>query len=78
MILHLTPKQDTFHLKLDMSFVRTEYEHYKGEYIINPKITLQELECKEMVMNDNVTVNAIYYNETENKSGGLTAQIGEI
>lgn len=78
MRLRLATKPNIFHLTLDTKFVGTEYEHYHGEYIINPKVTSQELECKEMVMNDNVTVTAIYYNETENKSGGLTAQIGEI
>jgi hypothetical protein len=36
------------------------------------------METKNKIMDDDVTINEIYYNETENLSGGMTAQIGEI
>lgn len=65
-------------LTLNTRFGENTYKIYEGTYDINPKITMQELETKDKVMLDNVTVNEIYYNETENESGGMTAQIGEI
>lgn len=65
-------------LTLNTKFEGNVYEIYDGDYIVAPKIIAQELECKDKVMKDNVTVNEIYYNETENESGGYTAQIGEI
>ena len=88
MILHLATNEgfhlrtnnnkNRFSLGLSIAFIGDVYEHYEGEYIINPKITSQTLETKDKIMDDDVTVNEIYYNETENLSGGLTAQIGDI
>ncbi len=78
LILVLCKKQADLHLKLDSKFEGSVYETYKGDYIINPKVTSQGIECKDKLMVDDVTINAIYYNETENQSGGMTAQIGEI
>lgn len=78
MILVLNEKQASLHLKLDLKFEGSVYETYKGDYIINPKVTSQGLGCKDKLMVDDVTINEIYYNETENLSGGMTIQIGEI
>lgn len=78
MILVLSKKQTNLHLKLDSKFEGSVYEIFKGDYVINPKVTSQGLECKDKLMIDDVTINAIYYNETENQSGGMTTQIGEI
>lgn len=75
--LTLREEKELFKLKLDLAY-KDIYEHYKGEYIINPKIVSQTMETKDKVMNDDVTINEIYYNETENLSGGMTVQIGEI
>jgi hypothetical protein len=61
-----------------LSLESAKYERYKGEYTVNPKVTEQELECKDKLMDNNVTVTAIYYNSTENDSGGYTVQIGDI
>ena len=87
MILHIQTKNQfsltlregkkLFKLKLDLAYKDT-HEHYKGEYIINPKIVSQKMETKDKIMDDDVTINEIYYNETENLSGGMTVQIGEI
>lgn len=88
MILHVESKQDfclllkekkeTFNLKLDVSYSGNVYEHYEGEYVISPKINSQVMSTKDKVMDDDVLIKEIYYNETENLSGGMTAQIGEI
>lgn len=87
MILHVESKQNyclslkerkqTFNLKLDLAY-KDIHEHYKGEYIINPRVVSQTMETKDKIMDDDVTINEIYYNETENLSGGMTVQIGEI
>lgn len=75
--LTLREEKELFKLKLDLAY-KDIYKHYKGEYIINPKIVSQTMETKDKVMDDDVTINEIYYNETENLSGGMTVQIGEI
>ena len=75
--LTLREEKELFKLKLDLAY-KDIHEHYKGEYIINPKIVSQKMETKDIIMDDDVTINEIYYNETENLSGGMTAQIGEI
>ncbi len=36
------------------------------------------METKNKVMDDDVNIEQIYYSQTENESGGYTAQIGEI
>ena len=76
--LVLSKKQTSLHFTIDSKFEGSVYEVFKGDYIVNPKVTSQELECKDKLMIDDVLITEIYYNETENKSGGLTAQIGEI
>lgn len=75
--LILREEKELFNLKLDLAY-KELHEHYKGEYIINPRVVSQTMETKDKVMDDDVTINEIYYNETENLSGGMTAQIGEI
>lgn len=76
--LHLSEEKSKLVLTVSASFNGNVYEIYDGDYIVNPKVTSQELETKDKVLEDNVTINAIYYNETENQGGGYTAQIGEI
>lgn len=75
--LTLREEKELFKLKLDLAY-KELHEHYKGEYIINPKIVSQKMETKDKIMDDDVTINEIYFNETENLSGGMTVQIGEI
>ena len=76
--LSLKEKKETFNLKLDVGYSGNVYEHYEGEYVISPKIHSQVMSTKDKVMDDDVLIKEIYYNETENLSGGTTAQIGEI
>ena len=87
MILHIQPSQNfclrlkekkpKLKLKLDVSFIGSTYEHYEGAYVISPKVTPQLMETKDKVMDDDVSIKEIYFNETENDYG-YTVQIGEI
>lgn len=76
--LTLNEEKPLLKLKLDVSYIGNVYEHYDGEYIISPKVYAQTIECKSKVMDDDVDIKEIYFNQTENASGGYTAQIGEI
>ena len=49
---------------------------YLGDYVVDPRKVEQTLETKNKSMRDDVTVNPIFYAETSNPSGGLTAVIG--
>lgn len=49
--------------------VAGEYDYYRGEYIVTPKVVSQSLETKNKVMSDDVTVLEIPYFETSNESG---------
>lgn len=55
----------------------TKGSPYTGAYVVHPKVTSQELETKNKHMEDNVTIEAIYYSETSNISDGITVFIGE-
>lgn len=50
--------------------------YYTGPYEVDPRKVEQILETKNKSMRDDVTVNPIFYAETTNLSGGLTAVIG--
>jgi hypothetical protein len=79
MIFHLFIDQTKhLNLRLNTSYSAAEYSHYKGSYVVSPKVVPQTLETKDKVMDDDVGIKEIYINETENQSGGLTVQIGEI
>lgn len=77
MILHIE-EQPTLNLKLNLDYAVDVYEHYSGSYVVTPKIYAQVMETKDKVMDDDVNIEKIYYSQTENESGGYTAQIGEI
>lgn len=49
---------------------------YEGAYEVDPRKVEQILETRHKSMRDDVTVNPIFYAETTNLSGGLTAVIG--
>lgn len=51
-------------------------EPYEGEYTVDPDWGAQSLATRNKVMSDDVTVNAIYYSEVSNHSGGKTVYIG--
>ena len=50
-------------------------DYYEGDYVVIPDIVSQELETKDKIMNDNVTISDIPYYETSNDSG-ITVYIG--
>lgn len=49
---------------------------YEGEYVVDPRKVEQVLETKHKSMRGDVTINPIFYAETSNPSGGMTAVIG--
>lgn len=53
------------------------YSHYTGDYEVTPKSIEQKLYTKHKILDNDVKVKGIYFNETENESGGYTAYIGE-
>ena len=50
--------------------------YYTGTVVVDPRKVDQTLATKNKSMREDVTVNAIYYAETANLSGGNTAYIG--
>lgn len=50
--------------------------YYTGEYVVDPRKVEQTLETRNKSMREDVTINPIFYAETSNISGGLTAVIG--
>lgn len=50
--------------------------YYTGEYVVDPRKVEQTLETRNKSMREDVTINEIYYSETSNLGGGLTAYIG--
>jgi hypothetical protein len=50
--------------------------YYTGEYVVDPRKVEQILETRNKSMREDVTINPIFYAETSNTSGGLTAVIG--
>lgn len=76
--LRLTSK-NKINLSIGTSFKGEDsHEHYQGSYTVNPKVTSQQMLTDDKIMDNNVTINAIYYNAVENPQGGQTVQIGEI
>lgn len=82
-------ENNVLHLDIDMlggSDLRLDVElvgggsgrlpYYTGDYVVDPRKVEQVLETKNKSMRDDVTVNPIFYAETSNLSGGLTAVIG--
>lgn len=49
---------------------------YDGDYVVDPRKVEQVLETKHKSMRNDVTINPIFYSETSNLGGGLTAVIG--
>lgn len=52
-------------------------ESYKGEYTVTPGREAKVLETANKVLNDNVTVFAIPYDEVSNLGGGTTFYIAK-
>ena len=49
---------------------------YLGDYEVDPRKVEQTLETKNKSMRGDVVIHPIFYQETSNLSGGLTAVIG--
>ena len=53
-------------------------QHYEGEYVVTPNFNVQTLETNGLLMDDDVTVEAIQVSRTSNPSGGTTVYIGGL
>ena len=54
-----------------------DHEYYTGEYDVTPDADEEQvLQCEEKIMQHDVVVRRIPYEETSNESGGYTAVIG--
>lgn len=58
--------------------IHDKYPEYEGAYIIDPLVTEQSLPTAQKSMEEDMTINAIHYDEVENLGGGKTATIGMI
>ena len=70
---------DSSSLNLDIELVgggSGRFPYYTGAYVVDPRKVAQTLDTKNKSMRDDVTINPIFYAETSNPSGGLTAVIG--
>lgn len=77
MYLDVDLNEDSTELELVFDDVAgTRLPFYEGPYLVDPRKIGQTLWTKSKSMNENVTVNPIYYSETSNLGGGLTAYIG--
>ena len=52
------------------------FPYYTGAYVVDPRKVEQILETKDKSMSGDVTINPIFYSETGNTAGGMTAYIG--
>lgn len=67
----------TIKAKLYRATVGSVAEEYDGEYTVVPKTHEQELDTKNKLMKDNVTVKKIPYHEVSNDTG-TTVIIADI
>ena len=54
----------------------SQKEPYTGSYIVTPKTEAQEMQTKDKLMTDNVSIKSIPYFSVSNTSGGNTIYIG--
>lgn len=50
---------------------------YEGEYEVTPKFTLQKLDTKGAILQEDIIVNQISVNKVANNAGGNTIVIGD-
>lgn len=60
---------------VDVPFVTSEHEYYRGDYTVTPKREEQVLATSNKLMAQDVTVKEIPYSVTSNTAGGLTIYI---
>lgn len=53
-----------------------EYEEYKGDYTVTPRVSEQKLATAEKLLKNDVVVKEIPYAEVSNLTGGKTVTIG--
>lgn len=53
-----------------------DYEEYKGDYVVTPRVSEQKLATADKVLNNDVVVREIPYAEVSNLTGGKTVTIG--
>lgn len=78
-VLHLDVELTTSSQQIELELVgggSGRLPYYLGDYEVDPRKVEQTLETKNKSMRDDVKVNPIFYAETSNISGGLTAVIG--
>lgn len=78
-VLHLDVTFEDTSQELDVELVgggSGRFPYYTGEYVVDPRKVEQTLATANKSMRDDVTVNPIFYAETSNLGGGLTAVIG--
>lgn len=71
----LTPTR-TIECEVSQSIGVLYYDHYYGSYKVVPAWNDQELKTKNLVMDDDLVVDAIGMSVTQNPSGGNTVCIG--
>lgn len=78
-VLHLDVELENSNQVIDVELVgggSGRFPYYNGDYIVDPRKVTQTLATRNKSMQDDVTINPIFYAETSNPSGGLTAVIG--
>lgn len=63
-------------LEIELTGGGSGFPYYQGAYEVDPRKVEQVLETKNKSMKEDVIVHPIFYAETSNLGGGLTAVIG--
>lgn len=72
--LHFTTKHKD--VIASYSGVPADHETYKGEYVVDPKFSQQELETANKIVANDIIVTPIAVNQVTNLAGGYTVIIG--
>ena len=65
-----------FDTEFSQSVTVYQAAQYTGAYTVTPSVEGETLKTKNLIMTDDVTVNAIPYYQVENPSSGDTVYIG--
>jgi len=63
-------------LEIELTGGGSGFPYYQGAYVVDPRKVEQVLNTEHKSMRGDVTINPIFYAETSNLGGGLTAVIG--
>lgn len=78
-VLHIDVDLDTSSQTIEIELEgggSGRFPYYSGPYEVDPRKVEQTLETENKSMRDDVVIHPIFYAETTNISGGLTAVIG--